>query len=334
MSKKLRLCVTSAILILLASAACQIIQPESPTINSGNAAQLQAAVQITDSNVANELVWSLDGSTIIALHSDGAARLKADTLETVDAFTFDVSTIIYDASPDGKTLAYSDNGSNIFLSDISLTEIACTLYPDAIVSNVDFSPDGKTLLTTSMDEIRVTIWDTTNGADLDTLSGFETAAPVYSAKFGEDAKHVIWISRGKVQLSNIANHTMGAEFGHEDFVISTALSPDGKLLATAAAGTINGEFMPVIYVWDAESGSAIGNLTYPEPFSEVLFSPESSLIVALSGHTLIFWDAASLTQVAEIISEGDSFTTLAFAPDGTAIVTASADGEITLWQVK
>jgi WD40 repeat protein len=240
----------------------------------------------------------------------------------------------YAVSPDGKTLAFSDEGNNIYIVDISQTQNACTINPSFIIGNMDFSPDGKSLLTTSIDEIQVVLWDVASGAQKSTLSGFETAAPVYSAKFGEDGKRIIWIARGSVQLSDIASQAMGPDFGHEDFVVSTALSPNGKLLATAAAGTINGEFMPVIYLWDADNGSAIGNLTNPDAFRDVLFSPDSNLVIATSGNKLLVWDANSMQKVAEINGKDDDFTSLTVAPDGMAIATADEGGKVTIWKVK
>jgi WD40 repeat protein len=334
MNFKTRFFLTITIAALLACAACQGVPSATQVITAANAAQLQVSVQVSELIPVSDLVWSSVGSTIVALYSSGAARLNTETLETKDTFSFDVAPMNYAASPDGKTLAFSDEGNNIYLVDVSQTQTACTANPAFIMGNMDFSPDGKTLLTTSMDEIQVVLWDTTCAAQTGTISGFETAAPVYSAKFGEDGKRIIWISRGSVQLSDIASQSMGPEFSHEDFVVSAALSPNGKLLATAAAGTINDEFMPVIYLWDAGSGSALGNLTNPDAFRDVLFSADSRLVIATSVNKLLIWDAITLQKVAEIGGDGNSYTSLAISPDGTAIATADEGGKITLWKVK
>ena len=59
-------------------------------------------------------------------------------------------------------------------------------------ATLTFRRTAATLLATSLDQIQVTLWDTASGEQVQTISGFETAAPVYSAKFGEDGKHILW----------------------------------------------------------------------------------------------------------------------------------------------
>lgn len=334
MKKDILRFITSVGLILLAANACCVTPSQPSIINSQNVGQLQAAAQIFASEMVSDLVWSTDSSSLIALSGSSALRLDGSSLETLDTFTFESAAALYAASPDGKTVAFSEDSYNIFLVDMSVTTDACTLYSPYWVGNLDFSPDGTTLLTSSMDEILVTLWNVDTGEQLQTISGFETAAPVYSAKFGEDGKHIIWISRATVQLTEIDSGAMGPSIGHEDFVVSVALSADGSMLATAAVGTVNDEFTPVIYLWDPSSGEASAELTYPEAFSVIAFSPDGSLLAAAADSMLVFWDTASHQQLAEIDAGSESILDLAFSPDGSSITTADVDDTITLWQVQ
>ena len=204
-------------LIVLALAACQT-PTAAPTatdtpvpatvINSDNAASLQAAHQTYEINLITNLVWSTDSSILIALTGSGAARYNGSSLEKIDTFTFDSSAAVYAASPDGKTLAFSEDSYNIFLADASQTRDALTIYSPEMVGMADFSPDGGSLLTTSMDSWLVTLWDINTGDVQTSLSGFETAAPVYSAYFGADGQHVIWVARATVQLQDITTQEM------------------------------------------------------------------------------------------------------------------------------
>jgi WD40 repeat protein len=185
-----------------------------------------------------------------------------------------------------------------------------------------------------MDNIAVTLWDTSNGDVQDILKGFETAAPVYSAKFGADGQHIIWIARATVQLMDISSKQLGPVMSHEDFVVSAALSPNGNQVATAAAGTFNGDFLPAIFVWNASTGELETTLTNPDPYDVVTFSPDSNLLAASAGSKLLIWDANSFDQVASIDAGGDNIAALTFSPDGTSLASADLSGNITLWQVK
>ena len=327
--------ITVTSLILLAAAACQVTPStkSAAPITNQNVAQLSAAVQVVESGLISDLVWSADSSMLIALSGDGAMRFDGQTLEELDMFSFENPTALYAVSSDGKTVAFSEDSYNIFLADMSVTQDAKSIYSPDWVGYIDFSPDGQTFLATSIDEIKVTLWDVASGEETGMLDGFETAAPVYSAKFGEDGAHVIWISRGTVQLSDIADGSLGPVMGHEDFVNSAVLSPDGSVLATAAYGTVDGEFGPAVYLWDTASGEVSATLTYPESLTALAFSPDGSLLAAISDRTIILWNVASVEMIAEITSDDDSIVDIAFAPDGSALATAALDGTLTLWQV-
>ncbi len=338
-TKNLRTLMLS-VLILSMLAACQAVptatKAKTPiaVISSQNAAQLTAAQQAAGNGSLNDLVWALDGTALLSVNGSGAVRYSSADLEVQETFSFDHPAALYAASPDGKTLAFSEDSYNIYLVNMEVTQNACTIYSPAMLGNIEFSLDGKSLLGTSIEEILVTLWDAASGAQLQTISGFETAAPVYTAKFGEDGKSIIWISRGSVQLSEIASQELGPVMSHEDFVVSAALSPDGSLLASAAAGTVNGNFMPVIELWDTASGKVSATLTYPEAFNALAFSPDGSLLAAASGSKLIFWETASHDQVAELAGGEEDIFDLAFSPDGTALATSGSTGTVTLWKVK
>ncbi len=340
MKKSIKRIFVLLLISLAVLTACQAAPGQSAAktqaavITSQNAAQLAPAAQTLEGSAFNDIVWAADGSALLAVSGNGAVRFSADTLEKLETFSFDSPAALYAASPDGKTIAFSNDNYNAFLVDIQVTENAQSIYSPTYLGNFDFSPDGKTLLSTSLDEIAVTLWDVASGSQVQTISGFETAAPVYSAKFSQDGKHILWIARGTLQLTDIATQEFGPVFSHEDFVAAAALSRDGSLLASAAAGTVNGEFTPAVYLWDAASGELKTTLTYPEAFNAVVFSPDGGLVAASAGGTLIFWNVADGQQVAEIAAGSEDIFGLAFSPDGVSLAASGSAGTITLWQVK
>ena len=183
-----------------------------------------------------------------------------------------------------------------------------------------------------MDAWQVTLWNTSDGKKMTTLEGFETAAPVYDAQSSADGRTLIWHARGTIQLQDIASGKMGHTFSHEDFVSAFALSTDGKILATAAAGTVDGNFTPLIYVWEAKNGSKLDSFVNSDPFTSLSFSPDGKLLASASGNKVIIWEVGSHNKAAEFEAHKDNISNLAFAPDGKTLLTSGSDNLVTLWQ--
>jgi len=321
-------------LLAALAAGCQVVSPPAAAaITTENASRLAVARQVQLST-PYEISWSPDGSALLVLEGNGATRLEAETLEVSEQFAFEIPVMVASVSPDGESVAYSENGSTIFIKNLRRAQAALVIDPGELIGGLDFSPDGKTLLANSMEEFAVLLWDIESGLESGRLGGFETAAPVYTARFGDDGRHILWIARGTLQSMEIASGEMGALISHEDFISDATLSPDGIVLAAAAAGTVRGEYSPVLYLWDPASGEALGVLPYSEPFNRLAFSPDSRLIAAANGARITIWDVVDPQQVADLDSGADIIRALAFSPDGSTLASAGDDGTLTLWQVK
>jgi len=282
------------VVVLMAISACQQT-PAVPTetsepvpeqkpapivITSENAAALKSIYSASVSTGFILVKWAEDSTTVWIMDSESASLYDSTSGERIAQFAPGENTAIYDVSPDGKTMAYSPDGLEIHLFDVSTQADILSIAPDFPFSDVFFNTDGTQLGTPSLYDIEVVLWDTTSGAETGSLSGFETAAPVYSAKFGTDGKTLLWFSRGIVQPMDIATQEMGPTLSHEDFVTSRQISPDGKVVATTAAGMVGGEYQPVLTLWDANSGEVLRQNAIPTYFSSIAFSPDSSLLAA------------------------------------------------------
>jgi WD40 repeat protein len=83
---------------------------------------------------------------------------------------------------------------------------------------------------------------------------------------------------------------LGPMLSHEDFVSAVAWSPDGSLLASAAGGTVNGEFAPLVYLWDSVSGQQVTTLIQKAPAMSLAFSPDGRELAILdSTGSLYLW---------------------------------------------
>jgi hypothetical protein len=141
--------------ILMALSACQVATPTAtaktlpsveptaqptalPVITSQNVAQLASAAQAAEAGVQNNVVWASDSSAFIAISNSGAVRYSADTLEKQQTFTFDNPAQLYAASPDGKTIAFSEDSTNILLADMDVTQNALTISSASMIGILIF----------------------------------------------------------------------------------------------------------------------------------------------------------------------------------------------------
>ncbi len=307
--------------------------PAASLITASNVKYLKTVGQIAIQEPLR-LVWVKDGQSFWVVSYDGATLFNRQTLQPIATFKSETTSMLLDVSPDGRSVATTSDNANIQIWDTHDKKLLRTMQSDTTIGSADFSADGSQLATISMDKWQVTLWDTNNGKKVMTLEGFETAAPVYDAQLGANGRTLIWHARGTVQLQDIASGKMGHTFSHEDFVSVFTLSADGKILATAAAGTVDGNFTPLIFLWNANNGSKLATLVNSDSFTSLSFSPDGKLLASASGNKVIIWEVGSHQKVAEFEAHEDSINNLAFSPDGKALLTSGADNLFKLWQTE
>ena len=122
----------------------------------------------------------------------------------------------------------------------------------------------------------------------------------------------------------VGGHTGNPDYGYEEMT----LSPDGKLLATAAPdGTVK--------IWDAKTTQLLRTISVDGTFAYcVAFSPDGTKIAAggstyvgsggaaLIGGSVNVYDTASGDHVASLPTTVWNITAVTFSPDGTQLVDA------------
>lgn len=297
----------------------------------------QTAAAITEANInsiaeiaqaktsyPSRLIWSLDGQSLAVVTETGFSILSKPNWQVARSIAIKQPAILLDLSPDLNAFIQTSDQKTLEVRDPS-GALLRTLKPALGIEGANYSPDGKMIAIASVDEISVTLWDASSGQQTKKLSGFQTAAPVYSARIASDNKTLLWISRATIQLMDIASGKLGASFSHEDFVMDEAVTPDGRTLITAAEGTID--------FWDVASGkkSKMNLTTNPTTLS---LAPGGRVLAAGSEKNVLLWDATTQKQLRALSGHPARVTVVSFSRDGSFLASASEDGVIKVWGVK
>ncbi len=117
-----------------------------------------------------------------------------------------------------------------------------------------FSADGKTVALVHVDKIEVTLWDVATAKQTKDLSGFQTAAPVYSIRTNADATKIAWVSRATVQFMDVASAQLGNQLSFEQFVAASQFLPSGDFLTVVPGAGTGGQTAMTVATWDPATG--------------------------------------------------------------------------------
>src|SRR5205823_11030202 len=184
-----------------------------------------------------------------------------------------------------------------------------------------FSPDGKTLVTISYDQ--VIRFDRASGAKLSEWKLRSTAALALSP----DRTSVAWVDgETEDRAIHICDAVSGKEIhrlkGHKRAVVSVAYSSDGKYLAS-------GNPYEPIHLWSVETWKVERKLEHHEGGMALKFSADSKTLACgcMDGNVRV-WDVASGREQAPLRGYHGWINALAFAADGKTLALAGADSRV------
>lgn len=311
-------------------------------IRATNTLNLQLSQRAAVSNI-QDIVWSQDSATLtlITQNSDAGDNqvysvtiLNASDLSTRSVFS-SVGNRISAVAADGHTAAMIDRNLQAF-SIVDAAASGTTLgskVTDFLISNVTFSPDLRYIAVTKHDSWEVVLYDFNTLQEVRVLSGFETAAPVFDARFDHSPQWIAWLARGTLQLQEVETGRLSGIFSHEDFVTAYAISPQGTILASCAGTSLGSELVSAVRLWDMTTSTLIQTLIMNTSVYNLQFSPDEKLLVAAAGNDLQLWDPAGGLLLNTLSGHTDTILQIAISPDQHTIATAGLDNQLFLWQI-
>jgi WD40 repeat protein len=320
----------------------QVTEVVTLPIRLTNTLNLQLSQRAAVSNIQN-IVWSQDSSTLalITQNADaddnqvyGVSILDARDLSPRSVFT-SVGNRISAVAADGHTVAVIDRNMQAF-SIVDAVAGGTTLgskVTDFLISNVTFSPDMSYIAVTKHDSWEVVLYDFNTLQEVRVLSGFETAAPVFDARFDHSPQWIAWLARGTLQLQEVETGRLSGVFSHEDFVTAYAIAPQGTILASSFGTSYGEDLVSAVRLWDMTTSTLIQTLIMNYSVNDLQFSPDEKLLAAAVGSDLQLWDPASGVLLNTLSGHSDLILQIAISPDQHTIATAGLVNQLFLWQI-
>jgi len=207
------------------------------------------------------------------------------------------------------------------------------------VDKVAFSPDGKTLVTTS--ERIIYLWDVATARmrmkliDPDvristptwrSLKGFSHGDTIYDLAISPDGRTIATASRdGTAKLWDLATGNLKAILQHEGKVLHVTFSHDSKTLATGSEDR-------TAHLWNVSLGKLIATLPHKGTVHTLSFSADSALIATASDNEK--WANIWRVATGELLTQlPDARPPVVFSPIGRTLATASRGSDVLLWDV-
>jgi len=196
----------------------------------------------------------------------------------------------------------------------------------ARAGSASFSPDGTALVVTSQEEWAAYVY----GADgsIVKLTGFETAAPIYSALLGPQGRTMVWIARGTLQFhdATAVKDGLGARLDFMDFIGPVVFSPDGSRMALGVGAEL--------FLYSIPEGELLAQLPLDAPVNTLAFSPAGDILAGNYRDGFQTWDAHTLEPLVTLPSGGSETLLVSFSPDGRALVTTHNNNELRVWVIE
>lgn len=197
---------------------------------------------------------------------------------------------------------------------------------------VEYSHDGKKILTTLGEEIK--IWDATNGDSLQILKGHDSW--VTCAIFSKDDRYIISSSDDRtVKLWNIETGECLKTFTHMERVNSVCWGASKKYIVSASRENI--------FIWDIDTGeisqtieagvSRDIDMTAYNDVNHVCFNSKENVLISSANSFIHFWDKDGQCDKTITNSSGP-VNSFCISHNGLYVAASSYGNTVNIYEIK
>ena len=198
------------------------------------------------------------------------------------------------------------------------------------ISQIKYSPDGKTIASASWDNT-VKLWDAEKGELINTLKHKDAVNTIVFSPDNltlisgtEDNNIYIWDISAKPKIVKVLTE-------HTDSIKAVTVSPNGEIIASAG-------YDNKIKIWSI-AGELLQTIkAHNLAITSLAFTPDSRIASSSWDNTVKLWSIAdggkSSSLLHTLTKHQDGVTTISFNSDGTVLASGSGDRNIKLWNTK
>ena len=297
-------------------------------------------LQSPPATAANSVAVSPDGSLVATAAGEGGIRLYDARRGTLLRTLGEVGDRCVRFSPDGRYITaagfHMDKLVGVFDVQTGKRVLALAGQTEWEADATAFSPDGKLLASTGTDK-QILVWELATGKLRHQLKNqpFRIAAIAFSpdsatlAGGGGDKQVRLWdMATGQLR-SSLA--------GHRDWIAALAFAPNGQTIASASCNWgfhrghdwISPAGSPAEQsewkLWDVGSGKLLRTVTDTGRMLSLAFSPDGATLACGIDKEVRLYDLSAETAGRVVASHDATVTSVAFTPDGDAIISGSHD---------
>jgi WD40 repeat protein len=306
------------------------------------------------------LVWDLDSGRLLPVSADPSTAVRdlrfardgkrlsgrADGFQVWDPATGREVHKLPEApgvsclSPDETLLACGDKTGRIRLLDAATgREVRSWKAHGRLLWTLQFSPDGKQLISTGGWEPVIQVWDVATGHGVMGLPGHRegdaqlTVSPdgrfvaACGNRAADDADLRLWdlqTGRESHRLSGrlaVAHHP--------------AFSPDGRRLAAVIWRPEVANAYEIVQVWELATGQLVSTLPgHRDAITAVAFSADGRMIaIGSTDHSVRLWQVNDAQERQRLLGHRGTILSLAFSPDNQRLAASSPEAPVYVWDV-